>query len=173
MTAAILRWAAGVNQAEFSNLKIKELFTADTVTAVAPIEVATGTAMDDLDLPDTVKVTLDDGQQVDFPVTWSCDTYDADKAGSYTFAGTLTVPEELEGRLLNAEAIARTTTTVILKKPHVIGEYPLNSLSDVENTEYFKATYSPEIDPNKTGYATPGSVNVGDKWQIIGQPPGP
>lgn len=160
--------AAGVNQAEFSNLKIKELFTADKVTAVAPIEVAAGTAMDDLDLPDTVKVTLDDGQQVDFPVAWSCDTYDADKAGSYTFAGTLTVPEELEGRLLNAEAIARTTTTVILKKPHVIGEYPLNSLSDLKNENYFKSTYSPEIDPNKPGYATPSSINVEDKWQIIG-----
>lgn len=160
--------AAGINQSEFSNLKIKELFTADTVTAVAPIEVAAGTAMDDLNLPDMVKVTLDDGQQVDFPVTWSCDTYDADKAGSYTFAGTLTVPEELEGRLLNAEAIARTTTTVILKKPHVIGEYPLNSLSDLKNENYFKSTYSPEIDPNKTGYTTPGSINVEDKWQIIG-----
>lgn len=160
--------AAGCNQAEFSNLKIRELFTADTVNPVAPIEAATGTAKDDLGLPDTVKVTLDDGQEVNFPVAWSCDTYDADKAGRYTFAGTLTVPQELDGRLLNPEAIARTTTTVILKKPHVIGEYPLNSLSDLKNENYFKSTYSPEIDPNKTGYTTPGSINVEDKWQIIG-----
>lgn len=160
--------AAGCNQAEFSNLKIRELFTADTVDPVAPIEAATGTAKDDLGLPDTVKVTLDDGQEVNFPVAWSCDTYDANKVGRYTFAGALTVPQELDGRLLNPEAIARTTTTVTLKKPHVPGEYPLDSLSDLKNENYFKSTYSPEIDPNKPGYATPGSINVEDKWQIIG-----
>ena len=32
--------AAGCNQAEFSNLKIRELFTADTVDPVAPVEAA-------------------------------------------------------------------------------------------------------------------------------------
>lgn len=160
--------AVGCNQTEFSNLKIRELFTADTVNPVAPIEAAMGTAKDDLGLPDTVKVTLDDGQEVNFPVAWSCDTYDADKAGRYTFAGTLTVPQELDGRLLNPEAIARTTTTVTLKKPHVPGEYPLDSLSDLKNENYFMSTYSSEIDPDKTGYATPSPINVEDKWQIIG-----
>ncbi|MBS4880583.1 MAG: S8 family serine peptidase [Firmicutes bacterium] len=54
-------------------------------------EVAYGTAKSNLDLPKTVEVTLSNGKTATLSVNWACDTYDGNKAGSYTFTGTLTL----------------------------------------------------------------------------------
>ena len=54
-------------------------------------EVAYGTAKSSLDLPKTVEVTLSNGKTATLSVKWACDTYNGNKAGSYTFTGTLTL----------------------------------------------------------------------------------
>ena len=52
-------------------------------------EVAYGTAKSSLNLPKTVEVTLSNGKTAILSVNWACDTYDGNKAGDYTFKGTL------------------------------------------------------------------------------------
>ena len=52
-------------------------------------EVAYGTAKSSLNLPKTVEVTLSNGKTAILSVNWACDTYDGNKAGDYTFEGTL------------------------------------------------------------------------------------
>lgn len=52
-------------------------------------EVAYGTAKSSLNLPKTVEVTLSNGKTATLSVNWACDTYDGNKAGDYTFEGTL------------------------------------------------------------------------------------
>lgn len=52
-------------------------------------EVAYGTAKSSIDLPKTVEVTLSNGKTAILSVNWACDTYDGNKAGDYTFEGTL------------------------------------------------------------------------------------
>ena len=52
-------------------------------------EVAYGTAKSSLNLPKTVEVTLSNGKTATLSVNWACDTYDGNKAGDYTFKGTL------------------------------------------------------------------------------------
>lgn len=54
-------------------------------------EVAYGTAKSSIDLPKTVEVTLSNGKTATLSINWACDTYDGNKAGSYTFTGTLTL----------------------------------------------------------------------------------
>lgn len=71
--------------------------TADVTVDVESIalqkqqEVAYGTAKSSLDLPKTVEVTLSNGKTATLSVNWACDTYNGNKAGSYTFTGTLTL----------------------------------------------------------------------------------
>lgn len=52
-------------------------------------EVAYGTAKSSLNLPKTVEVTLSNRKTATLSVNWACDTYDGNKAGDYTFEGTL------------------------------------------------------------------------------------
>lgn len=62
------------------------------VTDVALLEqqsVAYGTAKNALKLPETVEVTLSNNKKATLSVHWTCDKYDGNKAGDYTFEGTL------------------------------------------------------------------------------------
>lgn len=62
------------------------------VASVALLEqrsVAYGTAKNALKLPETVEVTLSNNKKVKLSVHWTCDKYDGNTAGDYTFEGTL------------------------------------------------------------------------------------
>ena len=63
----------------------------ESVEMLAQKNVAYGTAKADLNLPETVQVTLSDKTKKDLKVTWSCDKYDGSTAGTYTFEGVLTL----------------------------------------------------------------------------------
>lgn len=60
------------------------------------IKVAAGTEKSELGLPEKVEVTLDNKRKVQMGVTWSCDDFDADSEGIYTFVGELVLPEGIE-----------------------------------------------------------------------------
>ena len=62
------------------------------VASVALLEqrsVAYGTAKNALKLPETVEVTLSNNKKATLSVHWTCDKYDGNTAGDYTFEGTL------------------------------------------------------------------------------------
>ncbi len=56
------------------------------------ITVRTGTSLEALELPSTVRVTTGNGQRFDADVTWSAQGYDGSTPGNYQFVGTLSVP---------------------------------------------------------------------------------
>ncbi len=55
--------------------------------------VSLGTAQAALELPKTVTSTLDNGKEKTLSVTWTCENYNADAAGVYTFVGALVLPD--------------------------------------------------------------------------------
>lgn len=63
--------------------------TVSGVELLREISVPYGTEESALALPQTVAVKLSDGGSASLSVTWSCSAYDAHRAGSYTFEGTL------------------------------------------------------------------------------------
>ena len=79
------------------------------VSQPAPLTVPEGTPFDQLELPDTLEVELDDGQSVSAAVAWADhdgagNAYDGDTAGAYTLVGELSAdnvvnPEDLLARI--------------------------------------------------------------------------
>lgn len=89
-----------------------ESVSITSVAAQEAITAKTGTEQDELNLPDTVEVTLSDGTVTKLPVTWQCASYDADEEGTYVFVGTLQNTTDVENPLgLTAEI------TVTLERP--------------------------------------------------------
>lgn len=58
-----------------------------------------GTSLEELNLPETAEVTLEDGTVKELAVTWDLQTYDSQTAGTQTVKGTL----ELEKYVINSE----------------------------------------------------------------------
>ena len=69
--------------------------TLENVNSLDDITVANGTNKSNIGLPETVDVTLSDSTTTSAAVTWDngSPTYDGDVAGTYTFTGTLTLPD--------------------------------------------------------------------------------
>ena len=87
-TTGFRNWALTGSRVLFGDTAV---VTVD-VTDVALLEqqtVAYGTAKDALKLPGTVEVTLSNNKKVNLSVHWTCDKYDGNTAGDYTFEGTL------------------------------------------------------------------------------------
>ncbi|WP_271808371.1 Ig-like domain-containing protein [Clostridium beijerinckii] len=65
------------------------------VNSINAITVDNGTAISDVNLPDTIDVTLSDSTTTSAAVTWDNGNpeYNGDTEGTYVFTGTLTLPE--------------------------------------------------------------------------------
>src|SRR6056297_2150873 len=71
-----------------------EAVPAEVVTVTNPdgINVTFGTNFVDIDLPNEVKATLDNGNSLNVPIdTWNCSAYDGETEGIYTATGTIDV----------------------------------------------------------------------------------
>lgn len=68
-----------------------------SVNPIPNINVANGTSLDDINLPNAVTLTLDDNTTTSAAVTWNAETpsYDGNTQGTYVFRGTLTLPENV------------------------------------------------------------------------------
>lgn len=112
------------------------------VETVPGVTVAYGTGLDEAlaQLPDTVQVVTDamgldpEGQVVQISrecaVQWACETYDGQKAGTYTFTGTLTMPDKF---LVNPRNLtAKADVTVVPAKGAVLTK--VETPADVEVT---------------------------------------
>ena len=92
------------NQHGFVSLSIEEI--ASTANVVVDVEqkrditVRTGTALADLNLPGSVRVTMRDGSRLDVGVEWKDCGYQADETGEYRFVGTLQMPEGISNAAL-------------------------------------------------------------------------
>ncbi len=66
------------------------------VEKLTDLTVKFGTAVEKLNLPKEVKVTLDDDTEDTLSVEWNTDAYKADKAGTYELTGTLQAKEGIK-----------------------------------------------------------------------------
>ncbi|MDR3593933.1 Ig-like domain-containing protein [Clostridium sp.] len=69
--------------------------TVESVNSLDDITVANGTNKSNIGLPETIDVTLSNESTTSAAVTWDNGNpaYDGDTAGTYTFTGTLTLPD--------------------------------------------------------------------------------
>jgi len=75
-----------------------ELATDKKITSVESLNDITvdfGTAVDELNLPSRVEVTLDDNSKVNLPVVWDTTNYNGDIAKTYTLTGIFTLAEQI------------------------------------------------------------------------------
>jgi hypothetical protein len=88
--------------AEIDITVIKEAETRDikSVADIADVNVAYGTVQENIGLPIQIEVTLDDGSKVSVDFDWDGGTpdYNGNQAGTYTFTGTLTLPENVTNK---------------------------------------------------------------------------
>ena len=82
------KWALTGDRVLFGDTAVVTV-DVESVALQKQQEVTYGTAKSSLDLPKTVEVTLSNGKIATLSVNWVCDTYDGNKAGDYTFEGTL------------------------------------------------------------------------------------
>ena len=79
------------------------------VTQPAPMEVPYGTAFEELGLPETVQVTLEDGQSAELAVDWSSESYLSGQEGEQTVTGTL----RTGGAYLNDQALTASVQVTV------------------------------------------------------------
>lgn len=83
-------WALTGDRVLFGDIAVVSV-DVESVALLPQQSVAYGTAKDALNLPKTVEITLSDNTKKTLGVTWSCDKYDGNTAGDYTFEGTLSL----------------------------------------------------------------------------------
>ena len=101
----------------------------------AAVQVKTGTAFEDLDLPRRVQVKLDDLQNTltTADVEWSAEGYDKDSEGVYTLTGTLT--DDNETRIYNPDNVTAQITVDVKDSYENEEDYGLELYYDFENIE--------------------------------------
>ena len=93
--------------------------------AVARQNVPVGTEIEALNLPETVKATLEDAEEEsDVPVLWSCENYDPQTEGEYQFASALTG----EKLTLASDEVAMPEITVTVGEVWVSVGYQVDEL---------------------------------------------
>jgi hypothetical protein len=102
----------------------------ETVAEIEDITVEFGTALEDLELPETITLILSNEKTAEVAVTWTCEDYNGTVAGEYTFVGSYELPEGVTGEKPAAtvkvvvnkvieEVTVPTTITIVL------GEEPI------------------------------------------------
>jgi hypothetical protein len=105
--------------------------TVTSVSAIADINVAYGTALDEVELPATVSVTLSDSSSATLDVTWDDGNpvYDSTTAGTYTFTGILTLPPGI----VNPSSLTASVKVIVAAAPEP-PTWPAGSTLTAKNT---------------------------------------
>ena len=125
LLALRLEWKAGTSPAIAEIILLTGGTGGDTPTGTIPlrtpniyepqateaeaISVNYNTPVEQVGLPAQAEVTLSSGHTVTLPVTWSCDDYDPEVPGDYTFTGVY----QLDGSLANPGLFALSATVTI------------------------------------------------------------
>ena len=89
-----LKWKLTDGRVLFGDKQIEKVSITD-VELLKQRTVDNGTSQAELNLPETVEVTLSDRTKADLGVRWECSSYDGNTAGSYTFEGTLALTNSI------------------------------------------------------------------------------
>lgn len=92
-----------------------EVRTISSVTAIDDITVFTGVDFEDVDLPSTVQVTLDNAATSDLEVTWDNGDYNSATPGTYTIDGAIS----LSGVITNPGALQAHVDVIVVTPPTV------------------------------------------------------
>ena len=153
-------FAAGVNMTSFRNLKIKELYTVKPIENIPEIKVEKGADAGDITekLPATLAVTLGNGERIDWPVKWNSNNFSTAVTGIYTFTGTLTMPDELKGRI---SGLNKPTVKVNVYLPDAISFTSMDVLR-----KNFSSWYTDEANPEVPEYKRMEKIDPDEKWNI-------
>ena len=97
------------------------------IEAPAQLQVLEGTGMDDIDLPETVRVKYDDGGWRDVAVSWDTTPYQPTE-GTYTLSGTIALAEDVK----NSQNIAVELTILVEREVHDLVFVPAKESTCVE-----------------------------------------
>ena len=147
-------------------LRFPAIYEADT-TPLA-ISVPNGTPIGKVGLPFQADVVLSGGNTVTIPVTWTCDNYAADTAGSYTFTGSY----DLSGGLSNPGGFA-LSATVTVNDPVDTSSDAVTTAGDEENlalkgevwvSGYEQQASAPQDNKDVVTNGINNSDNINERW---------
>ena len=123
----------------FDNFRITDLSnvgSSDIVSATNPkdLTVKVGTKLEDLKLPSTVQVTLDNGKKANVPVDWKPLKYNPDEEGVYQFTAT---PKGNNPAQVGARLYVKVMKKLPTKNKNV-KEWTFDTPQDLKD---FKVTY--------------------------------
>lgn len=125
-------------------------------TEVEEISVNSGTALGSVGLPAQAQVTLSGGQQLTVPVKWSCASYNAEAAGTYTFTGEY----DLDGLGVSNPGMFTLSAQVTVKAASGGTQEPVTG-----NLALNKAVEVSGVEPNSnTAEANLVDGNTGTRW---------
>ncbi len=153
-----------------------------TVPSIPNINVVNGTTQENIGLPQNINVTLSNSTTTSMPITWdTCNpAYDGNKAGTYAYTGTLTMPQGV----INPDNKKATVNVVVESKETIKGnivdkngqsvrgvEAQVTTEADGTKTVKMKAseavlleqadgTKAPFSDASKLGFQVDGNANV-------------
>ncbi|WP_262885468.1 CARDB domain-containing protein [Lunatibacter salilacus] len=90
-----------------------EAFQVAAVSLLNMVEVNWNTAFGDLSLPNSVSVTLNNGETENMNVSWEESGYESVVSGIYTLSGTLNLTEDI----INPDQLQADLTVLIVEKP--------------------------------------------------------
>lgn len=138
------------------------------VASLNGVTVEYGTAFADLNLPEKVSVTLDDGSNQEVSVVWRAEGYNASAAGTYTLTGALTIPETMtntDGLTASIQVTVKEPVSVPVDKSElnkVVEDayaYPLDDYVDGTAKDAFIAARSAADAVNRQDDATQQQVD--------------
>lgn len=105
--------------------------TVTSVSSIANISVANGTALTAAGLPNNATVTLSDSTTPSYEVTWNGNspTYNSTTAGTYVFTGTLTMP----GGVTNPANRTASVNVIVAEAP-APDQYTLTTSAETGGT---------------------------------------
>lgn len=127
--------------------------TINSVASIADITVANGIALADAGLPATITVTLGDASTKDLAIVWDggTPTYDPTTAGTYAFAGELT----LQDNVLNGNNLTATCNVIVQAPP------PPEEVPPPENLSPESGEVGPQQAPSEEN---PGPASLLSGW---------
>ena len=135
-------------------VRYPNIYEPQTAKAAA-ISVNYNTSVEQVGLPAQAEVTLSNGHTVSLPVIWSCDDYNPETPGDYTFVGTY----QLDDSLTNPGLFALTATVTV--KPEAGG--PVEP--EEENLALNHPVYVSGVEvSNQTGPELAVDGNTGTRW---------
>ncbi|MGY0691327.1 S-layer homology domain-containing protein [Virgibacillus sp. FSP13] len=138
-----------ITRAAFSTMMVKAMDviapSIESLGSVSDVTVDQGTAVEDVELPETVEATYDDGSTADVAVDWDTSKVDTSEVGTYAVTGSVEGTDET----VSANVIVRATEVTVESVSAINAEEILVTFSDdVTETAANQANY--EISKNGT-----------------------